>query len=299
MGDSMAQTGRILSGVGGFYEVEAEDGVRHTCRARGKFRIQEDMTPAVGDWVRFAPKVGEEDGYLLEILPRRNRLLRPAVSNIDLMAVVLSASRPQPDLMLADRLLAQAEGARIRACVCINKCDEAKPGVMEALAGQFRHLQTFPVSARSGQGVAALRQAAGKGVLCLAGQSGVGKSSLINALCPELDLETGSVSRKIGRGRHTTRSVQLLPLPEGGFVVDTPGFSLLEGDAIPPEELMHRYPDFAPYWDDCRFAGCLHDKEPDCAVKAAVAAGHIPQARHARYCQWVEELQEQWRNRYD
>lgn len=295
----MEQIGRILSGVGGFYEVQAQDGALHTCRARGKFRIQEDMTPAIGDEVRFAPKVGEEDGYLLEILPRRNRLLRPAVSNIDLLAVVLSASRPQPDLVLADRLLSQAVGAKIATCVCINKCDEAAEDTVADLCAQYRHLPVLPVSARTGQGIADLQALCGQGVLCLAGQSGVGKSSLLNALCPELKLETGAVSRKIGRGRHTTRSVQLLALPEGGFVVDTPGFSLLEGDAIPPEELMHRYPDFAPFLEDCRFAGCLHDREPDCAVKEAVEAGTIPSGRHDRYCQMLQELQEQWRNRYD
>lgn len=291
-------TGRILEGIGSFYTVESE-GMRYVCRARGRFRKQK-IAPMVGDFVEFAPPESEEcEGFIEEILPRTSQLLRPPVANVDMVFVTVAASAPQPDLLLVDRLLVRAQRAGICAGIVVNKTDLDEEAAQD-IACQYRSAgyEVFPVCARSGEGVQALRDRARGKVIAFAGQSAVGKSSLMNLLCPDAKLETGEVSR-IERGRHTTRKAQLFPTQEGGYLADTPGFSLLELDTDDPARLREGYPEFAPYEGKCRFLGCQHLNEPGCAVKEAAAAGEISRERLQRYAILYQEQKEKWGRRYD
>lgn len=292
--------GIIIKGVGGFYEVQA-DGAMHTCRARGKFR-RDGLTPLPGDSVEFTPGTGEELGYVDKILPRRNALKRPAVANVDTLVLVTAAASPEPDLGLVDKLLIVSQPMGVEVLLVINKCDLAAPGAVDSIEKDYAGAvaAVLPMSAQSGLGRDALLTRLAGRCTCLAGQSGVGKTSLLNCLFPDrVAMETGDVSRKTSRGRHTTRHAELLPVAGGGTVVDTPGFSLIEMDSMEPARLPDCYPEFAPYAGQCRFNGCMHDAEPGCAVKEAVAAGVIPAGRMQRYREILKETRESWRNRYD
>lgn len=287
-----------MRGVGGFYTVMDQAGRCYTLRAQAKLRRQR-LTPLVGDYVRFTLGEGEENSWLTAILPRRNSLIRPAVANIDYLVITLSAGFPKADLLLADRLLLLCRQAGISPLVAVNKAEEDPQGAL-ALAQQYRGgaAGTFVLSAVTGQGVEALGEALGGTVHAFGGQSGVGKSTLINRLYG-LELSTGALSEKIDRGKHTTRHTQLIQVPGGGKVLDTPGFSLLEMKTMDPAELAGLYPEFQPYGDKCRFQPCAHYKEPGCAVKEAVEAGLVSGERHGRYCELYEEMRERWRERYD
>ena len=290
-------TGRIIQGIGSFYTVESE-GQRYVCKARGRFRKQR-ISPLVGDFVEFQPADREDgEGFIEEILPRNSELLRPPVANVDVIFVTVAASSPEPDLLLVDRLLVRAHRAGIEAKIIVNKTD-LDGGMAEEIARQYDSAgyEVFRVSAKQGVGLDALKAAAQGKTIAFAGQSAVGKSSLLNALCPGLSLETGSVSR-IERGRHTTRKAQLIPM-QGGYLADTPGFSLLELDTMEPELLAECYPEFAPYEGKCRFLGCQHLNEPDCAVKDAAQQGVISRERLERYAVLHQELKEKWGKRYD
>lgn len=291
--------GRILKGVGGFYEVLC-DGVLHTCRARGRFR-RDGLTPMIGDRVEFSPASGEELGYVEEILPRSSELKRPPVANIDRMVLVTAAAAPQPDLNLIDKLLLQARMLGVEPILVVNKCDLAEEAAVAALAADYAGAvqAVLPASTVTGAGLDALRACLAGYCSCFAGQSGVGKSSLINRMAPRAAMETGDVSRKLARGRHTTRHAELIALPGGGEVADTPGFSLMEMEAVEPRLLQQYWPEFTPFLEDCRFHGCLHDKEPGCAVKDAAREGRIPAGRLARYQEILEECRQSWRKRYD
>ena len=290
-------TGRIIQGIGSFYTVESE-GQRYVCKARGRFRKQR-ISPLVGDFVEFQPADREDgEGFIEEILPRNSELLRPPVANVDVIFVTVAASSPEPDLLLVDRLLVRAHRAGIEAKIIVNKTD-LDGGMAEEIARQYGSAgyEVFRVSAKQGVGLDALKAAAQGKTIAFAGQSAVGKSSLLNALCPGLSLETGSVSR-IERGRHTTRKAQLIPM-QGGYLADTPGFSLLELDTMEPELLAECYPEFAPYEGKCRFLGCQHLNEPDCAVKDAAQQGAVSRERLERYAVLHQELKEKWGKRYD
>lgn len=291
--------GRIIKGVGGFYEIEA-GGRLYTCRARGKFR-REGLTPLPGDFVEFSPGEGEELGFVGIILPRRNALKRPAVANVDTLVLVTSARDPEPDLILLDKLLLSARTLGVDIHLVINKCDLSPPDAVAAVAVQYASAvaSVLPMSAANGLGRDELLTRLAGRCSCLAGQSGVGKSSILNSLFPERELATGELSEKTARGRHTTRHVELLPIPGGGDVADTPGFSLLEVEPMEPADLPGLYPEFTAYGGQCRFNGCLHDSEPGCAVKDAVREGKIPAGRWERYREILKETKETWRNRYD
>ena len=288
----------ILKGIGGFYYAMDEDGRVHQVRAQRKIR-RERLKPKVGDRVEISPGEGEEDGWIHQILPRRNELVRPPVANIDDVVVVASAAAPVPDLMMVDRLLINARRARIGVRLVITKCDMDEGGSEEILA-QYRGAEVSPmqVSAVTGEGIDALRAALRGRVHALAGQSGAGKSTLINALYG-LELETGDLSQKIDRGRNTTRSCELIPVPGGGMVLDTPGFSLLETEVFDPVEIKDSYPEFVPFEGQCYFQPCYHASEPRCAVRDAVEAGEIDEERHARYKSVLEDMRQRWRDRYD
>jgi len=242
---------------------------------------------------------GEAHGWICRILPRRNALVRPPVANIDVIVIVVAAATPDADLMMADRLMLNARRAGIAVQLVINKRDLA-PENANDIARQYRGAEVSPlqVCAATGEGLDALRARLRGRVHALAGQSGAGKSTMINALYG-LDLETGDLSRKIERGKNTTRSCRLIPVEGGGMVLDTPGFSLLGSELFDPVELKDSWPEFAAFEGRCFFQPCYHATEPRCAVREAVAAGQIDARRHGRYVELLDEIRIRWRDRYD
>ena len=288
--------GRIIRGIGGFYYVRDAQGAEYTLRARGRFR-KEHKTPLVGDEVVFTPGQGEEHGWLDEILPRRSECLRPPAANVSLLLIVC-APEPLPDLLLIDRLMIRAKRGNMNAALVINKCD-LDPSLAQTLSRQYAGagVPILPVSARQARGMDALREIMRGELCCVCGQSAVGKSTLLNALCG-LELKTGELSEKIRRGKNTTRHAELIERGDVA-VLDTPGFSLLELDGgMEPETLRAWYPEFAPYERRCRFDPCLHNREPGCAVRAAVEAGEISAERWERYRLLLAGVRESWKNRY-
>ncbi len=290
--------GIILRGVGGLYTVlDPRTDAEHVLRARGIFR-REKRTPLVGDRVRCTPGQGEEHGWIDDILPRSSECLRPPVANVEQL-VLVAAPSPQPDLLLIDRLIVWARRVGVAPLLCVNKAD------LESALGEDLRRQYAPagipvlcISACTGAGVEALRRRLAGRVSCFAGQSAVGKSSLLNALYG-LELTTGGLSQRTERGRHTTRHAQLLRCGDA-LVVDTPGFSLLElWEELPPEELREYYPEFAEAAERCRFQPCLHDREPGCAVRAVVEEGALHPARWERYRALLQEVRTHWKERYD
>ena len=290
--------GIILRGIGGFYYAMDGAGTVHTLKAQAKLR-RERLKPKVGDRVELSPGEGEEYGWILGILPRRNELTRPPVANIDVICIVVAAATPDPDLLLADRLMLNARRAGIDVQLVINKCD-LDPAGAAAIAAQYRGAGAEPVlvSAEKGEGLEALRTLLRGKTHALAGQSGAGKSTLINALYG-LRMETGDLSRKIERGKNTTRHCELVPVEGGGMVLDTPGFSLLETELFDPVEMKDFWPEFAEYEGQCFFQPCYHATEPRCAVREAVAGGQIDAQRHERYVALLDEMRQRWRERYD
>ena len=285
----MAIKGRIRKALSGFYYVDAE-GTEYTCRARGKFR-REGMSPLVGDWVEIQD-LGGGTGVVETILPRRNAFARPAVANIDQLVVIASGAIPKTDPFLIDRVAAIAALKDCQVVVVLNKCDLDRAEDLYRIytAAGF---PTIRVSAETGEGLEALKEEIDGKLSAFTGNSGVGKSSILNALDPEFQIQVGDVSQALGRGRHTTRHVELYHLACGADVVDSPGFSSFETDEL-NLELKHRLPEtfreFAPYLDQCRFVGCSHTKERGCAVLAAVERGDIQSSRHQSYLRLYEEL---------
>jgi len=281
--------GRIEKALSGFYYVNTGSGVLQ-CRARGKFR-KEGMTPLVGDWVEVQ-ELGTGEGIVQTIEPRSSEFQRPAAANVDQLVVIASAAIPVTDPYLIDRISAIAVLKGCQVLVVLNKCD-LDPA--DALYDIYRAsaIPVLRVSAATGEGIAALYQALHGKLNVLTGNSGVGKSSLLNALAPQFNLPVGEVSKALGRGRHTTRHVELFPLDDATYVIDTPGFSSFDAQSLEWElkqRLPETFPEFIPYLDSCRFAGCQHVKEKGCAVLEAVRAGKIPESRHRSYVRLYEEL---------
>lgn len=280
--------------------MKADSGAIYECRACGKFRI-ENIKPLPGDNVLISQGNGGEMGYVEEILPRKNVLVRPSVANIDLLLIVVSCGKPKADLMLADKLLLYAEKNSIDALLCINKTDKNMHEAAETLEKQYQNaVPTIKVSALTGYGIDELKKKIHGKCICMAGQSAVGKSSLLNAISDETKMETGELSKKISRGKHTTRHAELIYIKTiDATVIDTPGFSIFDAVDIEPEELFRYYPDFRDFLGNCRFDTCVHVKEPDCFVKAAVEAGKIDKNRYERYTYIYEELKEKRLKMYD
>lgn len=280
------QTGRIIRSLSGFYEVQTPQGVV-TCRARGSLR--RIGNPLTGDVVEIFAENG--NGMVERILPRKNSFLRPAVANVDGLVVFAANTNPVTEPFLIDRVAAIAGDQDVAVCLCVNKCD-VDPG--EDLLRIYRHAG-FPViaaSAQTGEGVELLRQWIRGKLTAFTGNSGVGKSSMLNRLCPELGLATGEVSEKLGRGRHTTRHVELFRVEEDTYVADTPGFSSFDTDqmeTILKENLPYAFPDFAPYLGRCQFHDCSHRSEPGCMVTQAVRSGDIEPSRYESYLRLYEK----------
>jgi len=281
--------GRIQKALSGFYYVNTGSEVL-TCRARGKFR-KEGLCPLVGDQVEVR-ELGNGEGFVEKILPRRNAFARPAVANIDQLVVIASGAIPRTDPFLIDRVAAIAALKNCEVVVLLNKCDLDSA---DELYGIY-HAAGFPtlrVSAETGEGLEELKPLISGKLSAFTGNSGVGKSSILNKLDPEFQIQVGEISDALGRGRHTTRHVELYHLACGADVVDSPGFSSFETDEL-NLELKHRLPEtfreFVPYLDQCRFAGCSHTKEKGCAVLEAVRSGTIQKSRHASYLRLFEEL---------
>ena len=291
----MIEPGLLLKGIGSFYEVLTESGEIVTSKARGAFR-REGLVPTVGDRVLIERK---EQGYaqLCEILPRRNLLVRPPVANVDQLLIVVSASAPEPDWLLVDRLIISAKRMGVDPIPVLNKIDAADEAIVAAFCTDYHAFKTFTVSAETLEGLDALKTQMNGKVSCFAGQSAVGKSSLLNALMPDLHLETGELSRKTDRGRHTTRHAELWPYGNGA-VLDTPGFSMFETECLEQDELDACYPEFEHAFP-CRFPGCMHISEPDCGVKPLLTSGELTNGRYERYRVIASDYQMRRKHRYD
>jgi ribosome biogenesis GTPase len=298
--------GRIVKGIGGFYYVNTDIGLVE-CKARGIFR-KESLTPLVGDKVLVSIVEGSPgQGVIQEILPRENTLLRPSVANVQQCIIVVAMGRPEPDLLLLDRLLVLAGVNELEQVVCFNKTDLGKKDEYGEVIDTYRQAgyRVLCTSAKTGQGIDEMKGVLKGKISVFAGMSGVGKSSILNSLQPGLGLKTGEISAKLQRGRHTTRHAELLELSFGGMVVDTPGFSSLSLGAVKEledmdeSELGHYYPEFIEYMDHCRFRSCRHENEPDCSVKDAVEKGRISAFRYRNYIKLLEELRQSRRRRYD
>ena len=279
-------TGRIVRSLSGFYDVQTAEKIV-TCRARGILRKQGN-SPLTGDLVEITVEHGK--GMVEKILPRRNSFIRPAVANIDILVVFAANVNPVTEPFLIDRVAAIAGDQEVQVVLCVNKCD-LDPALDLVRIYENAGFTVIRTSAETGEGVEELRTLIQGKLTAFTGNSGVGKSSILNRLCPDLDLATGEVSEKLGRGRHTTRHVELYRLGEDTYVADTPGFSSFDTDqmdVILKENLQYAFPDFGPYVGKCRFDDCSHRKEPDCAVRAALEAGQIGKSRYDSYLKLYE-----------
>ena len=283
--------GRIIKGIAGFYYVHCGDRI-YECKAKGVFR-KDNRKPLVGDWVEMdVLDEGEALGNISALLPRDSELIRPAVANVDQALVIFAIAKPRPNFNLLDRVLVMMGQQGIRSIVCFNKLDMDQEG----LGREYQELyggcgyQTLTVSARLGYGIEALKEMLAGHTTAVAGPSGVGKSSIINCLQSGTVMETGEISAKIERGKHTTRHSELIAIGEGSYILDTPGFSSLGLFDLEKERLAGFYPEFAAHERYCRFGGCAHIGEKDCGVKSAVEEGAVSRMRYENYRLLYEEL---------
>lgn len=275
--------------------MEDDEGRRIQCRARGVFK-NEGITPYVGDEVEFS-MVDDEEGVVEKIYPRKNSFIRPPISNVDLIAVVVSASKPKFNPFITDRFLVMAEKSSADIVICINKCDTAKEKDIEEIAKTYKKIYTvINISGSTGLGIDELREITMGKKTAFAGPSGVGKSTIINALQPGFSLETGEISDKTKRGKHTTRHVEIFHTDYGALVYDTPGFTSFDVLEAEEAELQHYYPDIMEYAGNCRYDNCMHIKEPECGVLKALSEGKINQSRYDSYKNQIEEIRN--RKRY-
>lgn len=286
--------GKIVKGISGFYYVHVVESGIYECKAKGIFR-QQKMKPLVGDDVEI-DIISEEKktGNVAAILPRKNALIRPAVANVDQALLIFAAASPNPNFNLLDRFLVMMGRQDVPVILCFNKCDLITEEHQQEIASIYEAsgCKILFVSAKKELGLKELQEILEGKTTTVAGPSGVGKSSLINLLAPEACMETGEISKKIERGRHTTRHAELIQLKGDGYIMDTPGFSSLYLPEMEKEELQDCYPEFAAFEPYCRFQGCSHINEPDCGVKEALSEGKIHPVRYENYCQLYGELKD-------
>ena len=289
--------GKIIKGIAGFYYVYVEGHGIYECKAKGIFR-KDHVKPLVGDDV-IVDVLDESKmlGNIREILPRRSALIRPAVANVDQALVIFAIVKPNPNFNLLDRFLIRMERQNLPTIICFNKQDIATDDEKDALRKGYETCgyQVCFVSALENEGLEQIKALLAGKTTTVAGPSGVGKSSLINQLAPRANMETGAISEKIERGKHTTRHSEIIAMGEETYIVDTPGFTSLDISEITKEELGSYYPEFAQYEPCCKFSGCAHISEPSCGVKDAVEAGKISRVRYENYKVLYQELKEQKR----
>ena len=289
--------GKIIKGIAGFYYIYAEDGNVYECKAKGIFR-KDNFKPLVGDNVEITVLDEEEkEGSVTSILPRRNSLIRPAVANVDQAFLIFAMENPKPNFLLLDRFLIMMKQQEIPAVICFNKKDVGEKEEMEKLYEIYTGCGYRVVlsSTYEGEGMDEIHEILKGKTTVDAGPSGVGKSSITNCMQGEVQMETGEISKKLKRGKHTTRHSQVIPVEKNTFLVDTPGFSSLYLTDMKEEELRDYFPEFVMYEPQCRFQGCMHIHEPGCAVKKALSEGKISQQRYDNYLALYEELKEKRR----
>lgn len=284
--------GKIIKGIAGFYYVHVPGQGVYECKAKGIFR-KEQVKPLVGDDVEIdLLNESEQTGNIRTLLPRSSQLVRPAVANVDQALVIFAITHPQPNFNLLDRFLVMMQQQGLPCIICLNKLDLDREGKGQEYAENYRACgyPVLTVSAAEKQGIEQLKEQLRGRTTTVAGPSGVGKSSLVNCLQSGTVMETGEISQKIERGRHTTRHSELITLGEDTYILDTPGFSSLGLFDLEKEQLAAYYPEFRDYETSCRFGGCTHTAEPECAVKEALEQGRISRLRYENYCQLYEEL---------
>lgn len=280
--------GKIFKGIGGFYYVKSGDSI-YECRARGRFR-KDGITPLVGDDVSCLIDKASNTGMISNIIPRTNFLIRPPVANVTQIAIVVSVTNPKPNLKTVDKLISSAIYANIKPLICINKIDLQNGEKLFEIYSKIG-FDTIYISAESRENIDMLIEKLSGEVTVFAGNSGVGKSSLLNCILKDANLETGTISSKIERGRHTTRHSELIPLDNsGGYIIDTPGFSSFSVSGFNEHELYKLFPEFIEFADNCRFADCSHTVEKGCAVLEAIESGEISRTRHDSYVEQYKEI---------
>lgn len=286
--------GKIIKGIAGFYYVYVEDHGVYECKAKGIFR-KDHVKPLVGDNV-IVDILDDAQmlGNIRQILPRKSALIRPAVANVDQALIIFAIVKPNPNFNLLDRFLIRMERQKLPTIICFNKQDIASAEEKEALRRAYETCgyRVCFVSALENEGLGQIKEMLAGKTTTVAGPSGVGKSSLINRLAPEANMETGAISEKIERGKHTTRHSEIIALGDETYIVDTPGFTSLDISEITKEELSGYYPEFAQYEPYCKFSGCAHISEPSCGVKDAVENGRISRVRYENYKVLYQELKE-------
>ena len=290
-------TGKIIKGIAGFYYIPNGQDKVYACKAKGIFR-KDNFKPLVGDNVEITVLNEEEkEGSVTSILPRRNSLIRPAVANVDQAFLIFAMENPKPNFLLLDRFLIMMEQQEIPVVICFNKKDVGEKEEMEKLYEIYTGCGYRVVlsSTYEGEGMDEIREILKGKTTVVAGPSGVGKSSITNCMQGEVQMETGEISKKLKRGKHTTRHSQVIPVEKNTFLVDTPGFSSLYLTDMKEEELRDYFPEFVMYEPQCRFQGCMHIHEPGCAVKEALSEGEISQQRYDNYLALYEELKEKRR----
>ena len=282
--------GTIVKGIGGFYYVETAEGL-YQCRARGIFR-KEGMTPYVGDRVEIEPQ-DDEEAVITRIFPRRNQFIRPPVANVDCLIITAALRKPEINLYIIDKFLVMAEYQHTDIGICLNKIDLAEPDEINAFRKIYEDIYpVICVSGKTGEGLDELQKFLNGRKCAFAGPSGVGKSTLLNHLQATVMVETGEISEKSQRGKHTTRHVELFQLADGSMIFDTPGFTSFEVLEAEEQELAFLYPEMAPFIGQCKYHNCRHISEPDCEVRSAVIRGTIHMSRYDSYCKQIKEIQE-------
>lgn len=292
--------GKIIKGIAGFYYVDVVESGIYECKAKGIFR-KNGQKPLVGDLVRIEVlDEVEKTANIVELYPRKNELIRPAVANIDQAIVIFAMKDPEPNRALLDRFLVMMEHVGVPVTICFNKCDLAKEQDLDYWRRVYKNTgyELLFCTAKEEDGIDEIRRLLEGHTTVVAGPSGVGKSTITNLMQTEIRMETGEISRKLQRGKHTTRHSQLIPISEGTYLVDTPGFTSLYTAEMEKEQLKFCFPEFAPYEGECRFQGCVHMNEPSCAVKMAIPHGHVSPERYENYKMFYEELKDKERRRY-